>query len=64
MLKSSGINPDEAAKNIPKLKSVIAFSTNFTKNPLALMQKAHPLPQEQNLTLGLYISKSHCSRVR
>jgi len=57
LLKSSGISYQEAAKNVTKLKNVIAFSTNLTANPKALMPRSQPLPEEQNLTLDDFASE-------
>ena len=55
MIKSSGISPVDAAKNVNKLKNVIAFSTRIN-DPKSLMSRVQPLPQDANLTLDSFVS--------
>lgn len=62
MIKASGIKPEEAAKNVSKLKNVIAFSTNLT-NPKALMNRVQPLPEDQNLKLEDFISAEDPTKI-
>lgn len=63
LLKSSGISFQEAAKNVTKLKNVIAFSTNLTANPKALMPRSQPLPEEENLTLDDFVSDEDPTKI-